>query len=221
MESKRTPGPARPGYGEKSRLRRALELGCALAFCLTLVLSAALARYGALCRRVCGDTLRLHIVANSNSVQDQLLKLRVRDAVLDAVAAVTAGAADRDQAAGAVSRALPYLQQVCRRAAGGEQAVCLRLEEAEFPARDYGEFRLPAGRYTALRIELGRAQGRNWFCVLYPALCVGSSGARYRDEAENALVFGRYELRCALYDSLRALWQGAGDASVPPAGAGD
>ena len=70
-------------------------------------------------------------------------------------------------------------------------------------------FRLlaPAGTYTALRIELGSAQGHNWFCVLYPALCVGSSEARYADTEENALVFGGYQVRFALLDTARSVWQ--------------
>ena len=66
---------------------------------------------------------------------------------------------------------------------------------------------LPAGTYTALRIELGSAQGHNWFCVLYPALCVGSSEARYADTEENALVFGGYQVRFALLDTARSVWQ--------------
>ena len=61
--------------------------------------------------------------------------------------------------------------------------------------------------YTALRIELGSARGHNWFCVLYPALCVGSSEAKYADAEENALVFGGYQVRFALLDTARSVWQ--------------
>ena len=191
--------------GRGARVRRALELGCALGFALTVLLTAAAWRYQYLCRRVCGDTLRLHIVANSDSTADQLQKLAVRDALLEAVAAITAQARNRDEAVAAVSRALPWLQAEARSAAGG-QPVRVRLTESDFPARDYGAFRLPAGRYAALRVELGQAEGHNWFCVLYPALCVGASSTDYGDAAENALVFGRYELRSALLDSLCALF---------------
>ena len=126
-------------------MRRALELGCALGFVLTVLLTAAAWRYRSLCRRVCGDTLRLHIVANSDSTADQLQKLAVRDALLEAIAAITAQARNRDEAVAAVSRALPWLQAEARSAAGG-QPVRVRLTESDFPARDYGAFRLPAGR---------------------------------------------------------------------------
>ena len=73
-----------------------------------------------------------------------------------------------------------------------------RFQPAAIPA---------SGTYTALRIELGSAQGHNWFCVLYPALCVGSSEARYADTEENALVFGGYQVRFALLDTARSVWQ--------------
>ena len=66
--------------------RRVLEIGFALAFVLTVLVTAAAVRYRAVCREICGDTLRLHILANSDSPEDQLLKLQVRDAVLDTVA---------------------------------------------------------------------------------------------------------------------------------------
>ena len=62
-------------------------------------------------------------------------------------------------------------------------------------------------RRVLTRIELGSAQGHNWFCVLYPALCVGSSEARYADTEENALVFGGYQVRFALLDTARSVWQ--------------
>ena len=90
---------------------------------------------------------------------------------------------------------------------GSSQQVQCRLEEIPFAARRYSGFWLPAGTYTALRIELGSAQGHNWFCVLYPALCVGSSEARYADTEENALVFGGYQVRFALLDTARSVWQ--------------
>lgn len=184
--------------------RRALEAGCALGLALTVCLCAAAEHTRSVEARVCADTLRLHILANSDTVEDQLLKLEVRDAMLGAVAELTADAPDKAAAVAAVRQALPRLTAEAKAASRG-QNVCVRLEEADFPARDYGTFRLPAGRYTALRVELGEARGHNWFCVLYPALCVGSCGARYDDAAENALVFGGYEVRFALLDTARAL----------------
>lgn len=185
--------------------RRVLEIGFALAFVLTVLVTAAAVRYRAVCREICGDTLRLHILANSDSPEDQLLKLQVRDAVLDTVAELTVDAQTKQQAVEAVRTALPELKAIARNVVQGRQNVEVRLEQREFEAKDYGTFRLPAGEYTALRIELGSARGHNWFCVLYPALCVGSSEACYDRAEENALVFGQYEVRFALLDAVRGL----------------
>ena len=183
------------------RIRKILEWGCACGLLLTIVLTAAAVRYQTVCARVCGDTLRLHILANSDTVEDQLLKLQVRDAVLAAIPEAVTRADTPQQAAAALQTALPALQNAADNAlhrAHSAQTARLRLERFAFAARDYGGFALPGGEYTALRIELGGAQGRNWFCVLYPALCLSGAQSDYPTKAENALVFGRYEVRFAL-----------------------
>ena len=187
------------------RIRKILEWGCACGLLLTIVLTAAAMRYQTVCARVCGDTLRLHILANSDTVEDQLLKLQVRDAVLAAIPEAVTRADTPQQAAAALQTALPALQNAADNAlhrAHSAQTARLRLERFAFAARDYGSFALPGGEYTALRIELGGAQGRNWFCVLYPALCLSGAQSDYPTKAENALVFGRYEVRWAVKDAV-------------------
>lgn len=188
--------------------RTILEIGCALGLMLALLLTASFQQYSAACDAVCADTLRLHILANSDTLHDQLLKLKVRDAVLTEMETLVQNAAGQAEAVAAVRSALPRLQQVAThalRAQHSAQTVAVRLQTTTFAAKDYGDFRLPAGDYTALRIELGEAAGHNWFCVLYPALCVGASEGSYAAQAENAVVFGGYEVRFALLDSLRSL----------------
>lgn len=188
--------------------RAAVEIGVALGLVLTVVLTAMLWHRQQVSAAVCEDTLRLHILANSDTIEDQLLKLKVRDAVLAEMPDILSGATDKADAVAAVRTAQRRLQKTAEdtlRREGSAQTVAVRLEQAEFAARDYGSFRLPGGTYTALRIELGKAEGHNWFCVLYPELCIGSSGARYEDDAENALVFGGYEIRFALLDGAKKL----------------
>ena len=175
----------------------------AAAFVLTVL--AALGR-AFTAQQVCRDTVRLHILANSDTVSDQLLKLQVRDAVLDALPAALADAPDAEAAAAVLRANLPRLQyaaQAALRQAHSTQTVRLRLERCRFSAKDYGTFALPAGQYTALRVELGSAAGHNWFCVVYPALCVAGAAPRYATGAQNALVFGRYQLRLAAWDALQ------------------
>ena len=195
--------------------RRVLELGVGLALALAIVLTVSADWHQRTAAQVRADTLRLHILANSDTLDDQLLKLQVRDAVLAALPPAVTEAATQDEAAAALQYALPALQQAADTAlhrAHSPQAARLRLEQWDFAARDYGSFTLPGGAYTALRIELGEARGRNWFCVLYPALCVSGSTAAYPTADENALVFGRFEVRCAVADFIGRLASPAGEA---------
>lgn len=186
--------------------RRVLELGVGLALALTVVLTAYADWHRRTAARVRADTVRLHILANSDTWDDQLLKLQVRDAVLAALPPAVTQAQSPQQAVRALQTALPALQAAADSAlhrAHSPQTAALRLERHNFSARDYGSFSLPGGEYTALRIELGTAQGRNWFCVLYPSLCISGSTAAYPSADENALVFGRFEVRLAVADFIR------------------
>lgn len=190
----------------KSRRRKVLELGVGLGFLLTVVLTLGLSWRQSVADRVRSDTIRLHVLANSDTIEDQLLKLKVRDAILEALPVSVTEADTPQQAVHALKNALPALQYAANRAMQGAhsgQTAVVRLEEFDFDAKNYGTFALPGGTYTALRVELGAAQGRNWFCVLYPALCVSGATAEYPTKAENALVFGQYEVRLALLDALQ------------------
>lgn len=188
--------------------RKVLELGVGLGLLLSVVLTVAAEQRGKVAAQVRADTIRLHVLANSDTIEDQLLKLEVRDAILEALPAAVTSAATPQQAAQALRTALPRLQRAANLAlhqAHSAQRAAVRLETADFAARAYGSFALPGGAYTALRVELGDAQGHNWFCVLYPALCVAGATAEYPTPQENALVFGRYEVRFALWDALQGL----------------
>lgn len=189
----------------KNTRRTVLELGVGLGFLLSVVLTLWAAGRARVAAQVRADTIRLHVLANSDTLEDQLLKLQVRDAILQALPASVTGARTPQQAVRALQQALPVLQRAAdtalHAAHSGQRAV-LRLEACAFAPRDYGSFTLPGGTYQALRVELGAAQGHNWFCVLYPALCVSGATAEYPTAAENALVFGRYEVRSALLDAL-------------------
>lgn len=189
-----------------NRKRWALELGVGLGFLLTVVLTLAMGWRQTVAARVRADTIRLHVLANSDTIEDQLLKLKVRDAILTALPAAVTAAETPSQAARALQNALPALRAAANQAllqAHSGQTATVRLETFTFDARDYGSFALPGGTYTALRVEVGAARGHNWFCVLYPALCVSGATAEYPTQAENSLVFGKYEVRFALLDALK------------------
>ncbi|MDT8901663.1 stage II sporulation protein R [Anaeroselena agilis] len=120
------------------------------------------------------DLIRLHIIANSDSAADQQLKYRVRDAVTAHLAPHLAGAATVDDARRIVAGQREAILRIARStvaAAGADYPVALETGWFEFPLRTYGTLVLPPGRYEAVRLLLGAAEGKNWWCVLFPPLC--------------------------------------------------
>ncbi len=125
------------------------------------------------------NTVRLHVLANSDSEHDQSVKLAVRDAILEEIASVTEGAENVEEAEALIAANLGYIREIAKKALaelGESYEVNVTLSEEYYPTREYEDFRLPAGKYTSLRIMLGEAAGKNWWCVLYPSLC--TSGAK-------------------------------------------
>ena len=147
---------------------------CALLIMLAVCLlagAAALGRQDALQQKM----IRLHVVANSDSERDQALKLQVRDKVLAFTEKTMRDSASREEANCALRAALPTIRTMAEetlRENGCEDSVEARLEPAEFPLKVYDGFRLPAGEYMALRVLIGEAAGQNWWCVVYPPLCM-------------------------------------------------
>lgn len=130
--------------------------------------------------------VRLHVVANSDSEADQAVKLRVRDAVLAQAAPWLAEAESREEALEILSAHLPELARIGAETAGEGVKVTASIEEnAWFPTKEYEDFALPAGKYTALRITLGEGKGHNWWCVVFPPLCLGSVGETVAERAGN------------------------------------
>ena len=122
--------------------------------------------------------IRLHVVANSDSDRDQTLKLQVRDKVLAFTEQTMRASASREEANNALREALPQIKSMAEdilRENDCSDSVEARLEPAEFPLKAYDGFRLPAGEYMALRVLIGEAAGQNWWCVVYPPLCMAAA----------------------------------------------
>ncbi|MCL2544670.1 MAG: stage II sporulation protein R [Clostridia bacterium] len=124
-----------------------------------------------------GDMIRLHVVAHSDSEEDQRTKLAVRDALLEAFGAELQ-ADSYATAIAAIEERLPDIRRVAQSAAlarGEAGGVRVDFGLFPFPARMYGDTAVPAGSYRALRVTIGEGAGRNWWCVVYPALCLADA----------------------------------------------
>lgn len=126
------------------------------------------------------NVVRLHVIANSDSEDDQQTKLAVRDAVLSEIGEITSGAESAEDAALMISENIKDIRALVDAALIGRGegiTSSVALSEEYYPEKSYGDVTLPAGKYTSLRIMLGRAEGRNWWCVLFPAVCTSAARA--------------------------------------------
>lgn len=159
----------------KEHTRKHRLLGRALVCGFVLAALCSFFPFAAACGQLPRDVVRLHVVANSNGAEDQAVKLLVRDAVLEEAARWYQGAGSMEEAS---SRLCTHLQSIAgaARQVLGEQGMgysaTAQMTEMYFPTRDYGDFRLPAGRYRTLRVTLGEGAGKNWWCVVFPSLCL-------------------------------------------------
>lgn len=159
------------------------------------------------------SVLRLHIVADSDDPQDQAVKLAVRDALVSEYGQTLSQAESLGEAQELAGRLLPQMLDTARQtvaAQGCTLPITGEVGELSFPAVSYEGYTLPAGEYQAVRIQLGEGQGHNWFCVLYPAVCLDSSVALEQgmsSQQKEMLTHPEdYEIRFALLDGLMALW---------------
>lgn len=146
-------------------------------FCLALVLAVLISFTGfaAGCEDISGRVLRLHVLANSDSGADQALKLKVRDRILAESAGMFDRISDKDQAESAVKAGLPRLRAAAAdeiRKQGFDYPVGVELTHMYFTTREYNAVTLPAGDYDALRVTIGKAAGHNWWCVIFPPMCL-------------------------------------------------
>lgn len=129
--------------------------------------------------------VRFHVVANSNSDFDQELKIKVRDAVLSETGKLTAGITDKEEA---VKTVMTHKDKIVKEAErviienGCSYDVNLEYGNFYFPEKSYDNIELPSGRYDAIRINIGKAEGKNWWCVMFPPLCITEDATDELDE---------------------------------------
>ena len=169
-------------------MRTAICLLCAAAMLVAALLILPVHGEAAVYDRV----IRLHVLANSDSEEDQALKLTVRDAVLSKTQVLLADAKTREESEAILASNLDVIrvtaeEAVC--AAGASASVTVSLGEEQYPTRRYENLAFPAGEYLSLQVKLGEAEGKNWWCVLFPPLCLSAATAE-RDTQEAFLAAG-------------------------------
>ena len=190
--------------------------GMCLVVCLLLVVSVW--TWGLLQDRQYLDRelIRLHIVANSDSEWDQSVKLKVRDAIIDSISADLENEGDVQSAKAYLRDNLSKIQTVANKtleAAGVDSQAVVTFCKEKFDIRKYDTFSLPAGVYNALRVVIGDGQGKNWWCVAFPALCTSATTDEFEaaaqtagmDEGLSGTLSGDYQLRFYLLDALGRL----------------
>ena len=164
------------------------------------------------------ELIRLHVVAASDSQEDQTIKLRVRDAVVESLREEMKNLKDVDQAKIYLQENLPKIELLANRVlrdAGCEDRATVQLCVEEFSKRVYDTFSLPAGLYESLRIIIGEGEGKNWWCVVFPELCLPATSEGFEETAScagfpdalTAALEGEegYEIRFFLLDVLGRL----------------
>lgn len=118
--------------------------------------------------------MRLHVIAASDETAEQELKLRVRDNVLEYLTPVLDKAESPEEAQRIINGELTSIKAAAEACAGG-RSVSVTLGQEYYPTREYEGFTLPAGQYQSLRVILGEGKGHNWWCVVFPPLCVSAA----------------------------------------------
>ncbi|MDR1733698.1 MAG: stage II sporulation protein R [Oscillospiraceae bacterium] len=224
------PRYSNPRNAAKARRLRKQKRTKRIACMLLLVALWSMVSFNARCAGIRQEVLRLHVIANSDSEADQTAKLAVRDGLLQAGAALFDGSLTVAEAEAAVLPNTEKLEAAARkvlRRRGLDYGVRIEVGEYYFNTRIYSEtetgdeeITLPAGRYRAVRVLLGDAKGRNWWCVMFPPLCLPAAERRQTSSLDAVLTRGqlrvvkanpRFEIRFKLveiWESFRARLRG-------------
>lgn len=164
------------------------------------------------CEDVRGEVLRLHIPANSDSPEDQAVKLEIRDMVLDEFGSRFSDCPELSLAEEQAAALIPEIERRCTeylRENGFLYSARAELVTMYFTTREYDRLILPAGEYHALRITLGSGEGHNWWCVIFPQLCLPAVSDKEPDNASHVLdSFGKPQkvtVKFALFEWLQQL----------------
>ena len=135
--------------------------------------------------KIYDSVVRLHVLANSDSEADQALKLKVRDAILAHTSPKVIDSKSREEAISILQGELEEIKRIAREVVASEgysYTVDVTLTIEEYPTRNYESMSFPSGEYVSLRVLIGEAAGQNWWCVLFPPLCLSSATEKIKNE---------------------------------------
>lgn len=181
------------------------------AFCIamTLCIVGNFVVFADECADIRQSVFRLHILANSDEEEDQALKLLVRDAILAESDSLFSDCDDKDAVMAEIAAVLDQIEEIANQTLmenGSDQTATATVQNLYFTTRVYEEYTLPAGFYDALEITIGDGAGQNWWCVLYPALCISSATKQEQidtalDESQQTIVTsGDYQISFAILE---------------------
>lgn len=156
----------------------------------------------AVSENISNAVFRLHVLANSDSEEDQSLKIKIRDELLKYMNSISSNCTTKEEAISVAESHKEEFQKIAENTIkenGYDYSVKINIGNFYFPTKNYGDISLPAGLYDALRVEIGEAKGQNWWCVMFPSLCFidVSSGVvddEAKEELENNLDDESYEI---------------------------
>lgn len=156
-------------------MKKFLKMVIILSFLLFLYTSICAISYAQnVSADIANSVFRLHVLANSDTKEDQALKYKVRDALLSYMNSICHDCTSKQEAIRIVTENKDIFEQIALDTIANEgysYSVKINIGNFEFPTKNYGDISLPAGFYDALRVEIGEAKGQNWWCVMFPPLC--------------------------------------------------
>lgn len=197
-------------------MKKSIIFGMGLILSVLITNSVAVVRDGRKLDGLRNSVLRLHILAESDSEYDQSLKLKVRDALLESD--IFESAESLESAEKIAVEKLEEIEETAEKVLhenGCNLPVSAELADVEFDERVYGDITMPAGEYRALRVKIGSAQGKNWWCVMYPPLCIPAvcdveedkSAEELFSESDLDIMYHpkKYEVRFAIWDKIKEI----------------
>ena len=193
------------GFLKRNILDKAMVIGAVLSLVIT-----GFTAFAEDCEEKPQEVLRLHILANSDSEEDQTLKYDLRDYMLTEFSDVFGSCESFEQSVEAATERRAEIEEKANEfihSKGYDYNVKCEVAKTYFTTRKYENVTLPAGEYTAVRLLIGNAEGRNWWCVMFPPLCLPAAGEFFTEEESKSVEESRdYEIKFAVFEALQGLF---------------